>query len=124
MISGLDARFAVPNHGVIGASKAALESLVRNLAVEFGPRYITVNAIAPGPVATDSLQYAIEQLPAQDRYLLDAIPMHKMAQPEDVASVIEFLTGPGASYISGAVIPVDGGLSAGGGPWVPLHFTD
>jgi NAD(P)-dependent dehydrogenase (short-subunit alcohol dehydrogenase family) len=125
-VSGSDSRFAVVDHGLIGAAKAALESLVRNLAVELGPRGITVNAVMPGAVRTDSLDLAVDGAGAgagatMVETILRSIPLGRFAEPADVASVIAFICSPGAAYISGATIVIDGGLSAGGGPWVPLQ---
>jgi NAD(P)-dependent dehydrogenase (short-subunit alcohol dehydrogenase family) len=121
-VSGSDSRFAVVDHGLIGAAKAALESLVRNLAVELGPRGVTVNAVMPGAVRTDSLDLAVDGAGAtMVETILRSIPLGRFAEPGEIASGIAFLCSPGAAYISGATIVVDGGLSAGGGPWVPLQ---
>jgi len=121
-VSGLDSRYAVVNHGLIGAAKAALESLVRNLAVELGERQITVNSVVPGSVMTESLEYAHRtRLDGESDPLLDSIPLGRYAQPEDIAAVIVFLCSTAASYVSGTSVAVDGGLSAGGGPWAVLQ---
>lgn len=119
-ISGLDARAAVPVHGVIGAAKAALEALVRHLAVELGPAGITVNAVAPGAVATDSSSLHLDQMPVLRQALIDATPVGRFAEPDDVAAVVAFLCSPDAAFVSGTSIVVDGGLSAGGGPWASV----
>jgi enoyl-[acyl-carrier protein] reductase III len=116
-ISGLDARAAVPVHGVLGAAKAALEALVRHLAVELGPAGITANAVVPGAVATDSSTLHLDQMPALRQALIDATPVGRFAVPDDVAAVVAFLCSPAAAFVSGTSIVVDGGLSAGGGPW-------
>jgi NAD(P)-dependent dehydrogenase (short-subunit alcohol dehydrogenase family) len=116
-ISGLDARAAVPVHGVIGAAKAALEALVRHLAVELGPATITVNAVVPGAVATDSSTLHLSQMPALRQALIEATPAGRFAEPDDVAAVVAFLCSPAAGFVSGTSVVVDGGLSAGGGPW-------
>ena len=116
-VSGLDARAAVPVHGVIGAAKAALEALVRHLAVELGPAGITVNAVVPGAVATDSSTLHLSQMPALRRALIDATPAGRVAQPEEIAAVVGFLCSPEAGFVNGTSVVVDGGLSAGGGPW-------
>jgi enoyl-[acyl-carrier protein] reductase III len=122
LVSGSDARFAVANHGLIGAAKAAAESLTRNLAVELAPRRITVNAVSPGVVATDSLNYGLSQAgDAARETLLSAIPCGRFAEPDEIANVIAFLCSPLASYVSGTVIVVDGGMSAAAGPWLAMH---
>jgi enoyl-[acyl-carrier protein] reductase III len=116
-VSGLDARAAVPVHGVLGAAKAALEALVRHLAVELGPAGITVNSVVPGAVATDSATLHLDQMPALRQALIDATPVGRFAEPDDVAAVVAFLCSPAAAFVSGTSVVVDGGLSAGGGPW-------
>jgi len=117
VISGLDAAQAVPVHGVIGAAKAALEALVRHLAVELGRSGITVNAVVPGAVATDSASLHLEQMPALRQALLDATPAGRFADPDEIAAVVAFLCSGDAAFVSGTSVVVDGGLSAGGGPW-------
>jgi NAD(P)-dependent dehydrogenase (short-subunit alcohol dehydrogenase family) len=121
-VSGTDGRFAVSDHGLIGAAKAALESLVRNLAVELGPRGITVNSVIPGSVATESMTLALETGvdDIADR-VLASIPLGRYADPDEIAAVIAFLCSPAAGYITGTTVTVDGGASAGGGPWVSLQ---
>lgn len=92
------------------ASKAGLVGFARSLARELGSRSITVNVVAPGPVATD-MTAAL----GQDRLdqLTEAVPLGRMAEPDEIAGVVAFLAGDDAAYITGAVIPVDGGLGMG-----------
>jgi 3-oxoacyl-[acyl-carrier protein] reductase len=92
------------------ASKAGLVGLARSLARELGSRSITVNVVAPGPVQTDMTAALGED---RVKSLVDAVPLQRMAMPEEIAEVVAFLAGPGAGYITGAVIPVDGGLGMG-----------
>ncbi len=120
-VSGTDSSFAVPAHALIGVAKAGLEALIRFYAVELGKRAITANAIQPGPVSTDATELYHSTFPGQEKLLLNSIPLGRLAQPDEIAAVITFLCSPAASYISGAVIPIDGGLTAGGGPWVPAQ---
>lgn len=92
------------------ASKAGLVGAARSLARELGSRGITVNVVAPGFVETDMTA----DLDAERRAeILSAIPVGRYASAEEVASTIEFLVSPAAGYITGAVIPVDGGLGMG-----------
>jgi 3-oxoacyl-[acyl-carrier protein] reductase len=93
------------------ASKGALNSLTRVLAVELGRRNVLVNAVAPGFIATDMSQ-AVRNLAGEDN-LKKLIPVRRLGKPEDIAAVVLFLAGPAAAYITGQVITVDGGLSLG-----------
>lgn len=122
VISGTDSRFAVSDHGLIGAAKAALESLVRNLAVELGPRQITVNAVMAGSFMSESLTLALETgVDDTAERVLASIPLGRFADPAEIAAVVSFLCSPASGYVSGATIAVDGGASAGGGPWAALQ---
>jgi 3-oxoacyl-[acyl-carrier protein] reductase len=92
------------------ASKAGLVGLARSLARELGSRSITVNVVAPGPVETDMTATLGEKRLAE---LTAAVPLGRMATTEEIAGVVAFLASPDAAYITGAVIPVDGGLGMG-----------
>jgi len=92
------------------ASKAGLVGLARSLARELGSRSITVNVVAPGPVETDMTAALGEKRIAE---LTAAVPLARMASPDEIAGVVAFLASADAAYITGAVIPVDGGLGMG-----------
>ena len=92
------------------ASKAGLVGFARSLARELGSRSITVNVVAPGPVSTDMTAALGED---RLKELTDAVPLNRMASPEEIAGVVAFLAGTDGGYITGAVIPVDGGLGMG-----------
>jgi len=92
------------------ASKAGLVGFARSLARELGSRSITVNVIAPGATATDMLAAVSE---ARQAELAAAVPLGRVARPEEIAAVAAFLASDDAAYITGAVIPVDGGLGMG-----------
>jgi 3-oxoacyl-[acyl-carrier protein] reductase len=92
------------------ASKAGLVGLARSIARELGSRSITANVVAPGPVATDMTAALGEARLAE---LTAAVPLGRVATPEEIAGVVTFLASPAAAYITGAVIPVDGGLGMG-----------
>jgi 3-oxoacyl-[acyl-carrier protein] reductase len=92
------------------ASKAGLVGLARSLARELGSRSITVNVVAPGPVETDMTAALGEKRLAE---LTEAVPLGRMATPDEIAGVVAFLASADAGYITGAVIAVDGGLGMG-----------
>ncbi len=92
------------------ASKAGLGGAARSLAREVGSRGITVNVVAPGFVETEMTGELDEET---RKSILGQIPAARYAQPAEIAEVIQFLAGPEAGYITGAVIPVDGGLGMG-----------
>lgn len=92
------------------AAKAGLDQLTRALAVELGSRGIRVNAISPGFIETDLFES--HHPPARRRALAAAHPLGRIGAPEEVAEVIAWLCGPSSSFVSGAVLPVDGGLAA------------
>jgi 3-oxoacyl-[acyl-carrier protein] reductase len=92
------------------ASKAGMVGFARSLARELGSRGITVNVVAPGPVETDMTAALGEKRLAE---LTAAVPLGRMATPDEIAGTVVFLASPDAAYITGAVIPVDGGLGMG-----------
>jgi enoyl-[acyl-carrier protein] reductase III len=101
----------LPDYVVVGASKAALESLTRYLAVELAPKNIVVNAVSPGLVETDAIKHfdIINKEAGLIENAVAATPAGRLVTPEDVAEVVGFLCTPAASMIRGQVIVVDGG---------------
>ena len=112
-LSSLGASRAMPGYGFIGASKAALESLVRTLAQELGPRQIRVNTVSAGVVDTDALRY----FPNREELLANfahRTPAGPKLTPEDVAGAVYLLCLPEANMITGHTLVVDGGFAISG----------
>ncbi len=112
-VSSLGAIRAIPNYTAVGASKAALESMVRHLALELAPRGVRVNAVSAGTVDTDALTH----FPNREDILETArsrTPAGRLLDPQDVANVVIFLCTEFASMIHGQTLVVDGGYSIRG----------
>jgi NAD(P)-dependent dehydrogenase (short-subunit alcohol dehydrogenase family) len=101
-VSSVNSRIAAPGLPAYAAAKAGLEGLVRQLALEYGPRGIRVNAVAPGMIGSADLPGVTE-----------GYPLGRVGEPQDVAAAVDFLASDAARFITGAVLPVDGGLSIG-----------
>lgn len=92
------------------ASKAGLHGLARSLAKEFASRNITVNVVAPGPIATDmTAALTDDQLAA----MTDVVPLGRVGEPEEIAAAVSFFASDSAGYITGTILPVDGGMAMG-----------
>jgi len=103
LFSSIQAQAGVPGSSLYGATKAAIEGLTRHLAVELGPRGIRVNAISPGYVPPKPVPYPTGG---------SAYPMMRYGTADEVAATVIFLASDAASWITGSILPVDGGISA------------
>jgi 3-oxoacyl-[acyl-carrier protein] reductase len=110
LISSVVAYLGSPGQTNYAASKAALIGFARSLARELAGRNVTVNVVAPGVVATDMTAALGERRLEQ---LLSMVPLGRAGQPEEVASAVAWLAADESAYVTGAVVPVDGGLGMG-----------
>ena len=116
VVSGIDSHQAMTGHGLLGAAKAAMESLVRSLALELGPRGITVNAVSPGLLDTESSRLYFERglgvrWDEAAARIAAATPVRRFGTVEDVAALVAYLASPAAGFLTGQTILLDGGLT-------------
>jgi NAD(P)-dependent dehydrogenase (short-subunit alcohol dehydrogenase family) len=107
---------AAPNRAAYTATKGAVSNLVRTLASEWGPHGVRVNAIAPGYVQTDMMETLVQQGLIDREALLARTTLRRLGRPADIAAMACFLGSPAAEWINGAIMSVDGGWIANGGP--------
>jgi NAD(P)-dependent dehydrogenase (short-subunit alcohol dehydrogenase family) len=112
-ISSMAAHYGLPKVIAYAASKAAIEGMTRSMAGELSPLGILVNCIAPGFIKTNMSSIALDKDPERKKRVLKRTPLGKLGVPEDVANTAYFLVSDENSFITGAVIPVDGGNSIG-----------
>lgn len=108
LIGSIAGSIGTPGYGAYNASKAAMRSFARTWTKEFGDRGIRVNTLSPGPIETDMMQKAGEEIKAVFR---DLIPLRRFGQPEEVAAAALFLASDESSFIAGAELCIDGGMS-------------
>ncbi len=117
-ISGHGTEFTLPNYGLLGSAKAAVEVWTRYLAAELGPKGITVNCLSPGVIATDSAAFYFgERYRTLQHAVAKATPLGRIGQPEDVAGAVLLLASELSGFVTGQVIRVDGGMTLTSGPF-------
>lgn len=112
-ISSMASRYGIPKVIAYTASKAAIEGMTKAMAVELSPKGIRINCIAPGFIATDMSAKALNDDPERKSKVLLRTPMGQLGQPADIGDAALFLASDAAKYITGIVLPVDGGNSIG-----------
>jgi len=118
--SSISGKIADVDQSAYGTSKAAIEHFSRVLAGELAPYNITVNVYAPGIIVTDMTKDFIAE--SSDQWL-NQVPLQRFGKPDDVANVVLFLASEESSYVTGAVIPVDGGMFIVQDPWRAREFA-
>jgi NAD(P)-dependent dehydrogenase (short-subunit alcohol dehydrogenase family) len=112
-ISSMASQYGIPKVIAYTASKSAIEGMTKAMAVELSPKGVRVNCIAPGFIATDMSAKALNNDPERKFKALDRTPMGELGKPSDIGDAAVFLASDAASYITGVVLPVDGGNSVG-----------
>lgn len=113
MISSMASQYGIPKVIAYTAAKSAVEGMTRALAVELSPSGVRVNCIAPGFIETEMSSKALNNDPERRQRVLTRTPMAKLGKPEDVALAAVYLASDAAAYVTGTVLPVDGGNSIG-----------
>jgi NAD(P)-dependent dehydrogenase (short-subunit alcohol dehydrogenase family) len=112
-ISSMASQYGIPQVIAYTASKSAIEGMTRAMAVDLSPRGIRVNCIAPGFIATEMSSKALDKDSERKQKVLSRTPMGHLGHPSDVGDAALFLCSEAARYITGVVLPVDGGNSIG-----------
>lgn len=112
-ISSMAAQYGLPKVIAYTASKTAIEGMTRAMAVELSPRGIRVNCIAPGFIATDMSERALNGDEERKQKVLSRTPLGKLGEPADIGEAALFLASERAKYLTGVILPVDGGNSIG-----------
>lgn len=112
-ISSMAARYGIPQVIAYTAAKSGIEGMTKAMAVELSPHGIRVNCVAPGFIATDMSAQAFNGDPERKNKVLSRTPMGKLGMPADVAEAVYYFASDAAKYVTGTILPVDGGNSIG-----------
>jgi gluconate 5-dehydrogenase len=112
-IASMASLFGIPHVVAYSAAKSAILGMVRTLATEWSPHGVRVNAVAPGWIDSDMMRKALADDPLREKKILDRTPMGRFGAAEDVGWAAVYLCSPAARFVTGAVLPVDGGVSIG-----------
>jgi NAD(P)-dependent dehydrogenase (short-subunit alcohol dehydrogenase family) len=112
-ISSMAAQYGIPYVIAYTAAKTGIEGMTKAMAVELSPDGIRVNCVAPGFIATNMSAKALDNDPKRKQKVLSRTPMGKLGEPDDVAAAILYLASDAAKYVTGVILPVDGGNSIG-----------
>ncbi|MGI4022871.1 MAG: SDR family NAD(P)-dependent oxidoreductase [Janthinobacterium lividum] len=112
-ISSMAARYGIPLVISYTAAKSAIEGMTKAMAVELSPKGIRVNCVAPGFIATNMSAKALDSDPERKNKVMSRTPMGKLGEPADVAEAVYYFATDAAKYVTGVILPVDGGNSIG-----------
>ncbi|MGH9093322.1 MAG: SDR family NAD(P)-dependent oxidoreductase, partial [Acidimicrobiales bacterium] len=113
-VGSLGSFLGMPQRPSYDTAKAGVLGLTRTLAVEWGPVGVRANAVAPGFVDTEMMRSGMAAGLLDERRIMDRLPLRRLGRPGEIAEVAVFLASPRAAYVTGAVVPVDGGLLVDG----------
>jgi NAD(P)-dependent dehydrogenase (short-subunit alcohol dehydrogenase family) len=111
-IASITTQLGIAGRSLYGPTKAAIGQLTKSLAVEWGPRGVCVNAIAPGWIVTEFTRPLLERPEVRD-WILGRTPLGRLGQPDDLIGLAVFLASPASAFLTGQIIYVDGGFTAG-----------
>lgn len=112
-ISSMAARYGIPYVIAYTAAKSAIEGMTKAMAVELSPKGIRVNCVAPGFIATNMSAKALDSDPERKNKVMSRTPMGKLGEPADIAEAVYYFASDAAKYVTGTILPIDGGNSIG-----------